>query len=457
MKASLEKLREELQNNNTLEVIRLCGSVRPQKVVDVISDWEPEEIHQLLVLQPAYIRTEIFSNLPEDLQLNVVSRMKRDQLAALITDMASDDRVDLLQNLSEEVRENLLPAIAQAEREDIRQLSSYAEGTAGAAMTSEYVALEPVVTAANAIAILRKEAPDKETIYDVYVVNEQRQLVGVTSLKDIILAQPSTTIKEIMNTDVVSVHANEDQEKAARTLQNYDLLTLPVVDDRQVLLGVITHDDALDILVQEQTEDIEKIMAIGGLHEVGIYMRQSPWQHFLNRIGWLVGLAVLGMVSGFVVQNFEHVLMQVTLLAAFMPMLADTGGNAGSQSATLVIRGLALGEIKIGDFLRVISKELQVALLMGVFLSMLVFLRVLFFTGSASLPPGVTTFKVGIAVAMALGIQVVSSTLIGACLPLVVHRFGKDPAVIASPAITTFVDITGLLIYFSIARFLLEI
>ncbi len=259
-----------------------------------------------------------------------------------------------------------------------------------------------------------------------------------------------------MNTDVVSVQAGDDQEKAARALQKYDLLSLPVVDDQQ-LLGVITHDDALDILVQEQTEDIEKIMAIGSLHEVGIYMRQSPWQHFRNRIGWLLGLAVLGMVSGFVVQTFENVLMQVTLLAAFMPMLADTGGNAGSQSATLVIRGLALGEIRMGDFFRVIAKEFQVALLMGGLLSALVFARVFFFSGGATLPAGVTLWKVGVSVAPALGIQVVSSPIIGAMLPLIVHRFGKDPAVIASPAITTFVDITGLLIYFSMARLLLGI
>ncbi len=314
-------------------------------------------------------------------------------------------------------------------------------------MTSDYATLPPDITAQQAIDKLRKEAPDKETIYYCYVVDEQRRLLGFVSLKDLILAKPDTLVKEIMNKDLIYAHVLDDQEEVARKIQKYDLIALPVVNGNDALVGIITYDDAMDIITQEHTEDMEKLMAITGEHEAAAYMKTPVIEHFKNRCGWLIFLALLGFVSGFIVQKFENVIMQFTILATFMPMLADTGGNTGSQSATLVIRALALKEITPRDFLRVIYKEFNISLLLGIALAFVAILRVYFYaltTPTYHLP----LTKIGMAVGVALSLQVISSTLIGAILPLIAARFKTDPAVVASPALTTIVDITGLFIFF---------
>ncbi|MEO0073146.1 MAG: magnesium transporter, partial [candidate division WOR-3 bacterium] len=254
-----------------------------------------------------------------------------------------------------------------------------------------------------------------------------------------------------------SVRVDEDQEEAARRIEKFDLIALPVVDEREALVGIITHDDALDVLVQEQTEDIEKLMAITGTHEATGYLKTPSWVHFRRRSIWVVVLAALGLVSGFIVQSFEGLLLQFAVLATFMPMLADTGGNTGSQSATLVVRALALREISPRDLWRVIAKELQVALMLGLLLAVLAYGRVLLFHGSASMTGGHPLWLVGVAVAAALAIQVVTSTLIGAVLPMAAAKLKFDPAVVASPALTTVVDITGLLIYFLTVKAILRV
>jgi magnesium transporter len=258
-----------------------------------------------------------------------------------------------------------------------------------------------------------------------------------------------------MRTDAISVKVGDDQEKAARTITNYDLIALPVVDDNNVLVGIVTHDDAADVIVQEQTEDVEKLMGISGEHESYAYMKTSPWRHFRNRVGWILGLAALGLVSGLIVQHFTVLLAQIALLATFMPMLADTGGNTGSQSATLVVRALALGEIVPRDSLRVLLLELVVSLLLAVVLAVFTIGRVLVFGAGQALPPGITPIGLALAIACALGLQVISSTLIGALLPLAASKLRFDPAIVASPALTTIVDITGLLIFFTTAKLML--
>ena len=364
---------------------------------------------------------------------------------------------DLLKRIPEDRREAILPALAQAEREDIRRLSSYEEGTAGAVMTSDYAVLTPDLTAAEAIDKLRKEAPNKETVYYAYVVDQDRRLVGFVSLKDLILARSWDRIESFMHQEVIFANALDDQEDAARTIQKYDLLALPVVNGNDVLVGIITHDDALDIITQEHTEDLEKFMAIAGSHEDAVYLKTSAWGHFKNRAVWVVALALLGLVSGFIVQSFEGLLLQFAILAVFMPMLADTGGNTGSQSATLVIRALALKEVSYRDVFRILAKEAQVAIMLGLILGLVAFGRVVLFGGGSSVPDGFSLPKIGVAVAVALSLQVFTATLIGALLPLTAARLKLDPAVVASPALTTVVDITGLLIFFTTAKLLLGI
>jgi len=442
------EIRECLANNDAKTLQELCAAAHPAVIAEFLSGLGPQEIWQVLRHLDSHLRADIFGNMEDNLQAEAAALLKRDELVSLVTDMPPDERVDLLKRMPREVRKALLPAMAHAEREDIRRLSSYPEGTAGSIMTSEYATLHPNLTVGRAIAKLRQEGPDKETIYYAYVIADGRKLEGFVSLKDLILARTDARIADIMHRDAIFVRVTDDQEEAARKIQKYDLLALPVVDADDALVGIITHDDALDVITQEQTEDLEKLMAISGTHEPMAYLRTSAWAHFRNRCVWIVVLAALGLVSGFIVQSFEGLLLQFGILATFMPMLADTGGNTGSQSATLVVRALALKEVSPRDIVRILWKELRVSVLLALVLALVAVGRTLLFAGGSTMPAEYSAVAVGLAVALALALQVVTATLIGALLPLGASALKFDPAVVASPAVTTIVDISGLLIYF---------
>ncbi len=453
----IPELQEMLAAGNLDAVQHFCETGHPAAVADLISALPEGEIWAVLKQIDSSLRVEIFSHLDEALQVDIVGTLRRDEIAHLLADMSPDDRADLFKQLPESLREAVLPALAQAEREDIRRLAAYEEGTAGAVMTSDYATLPPHLTASQAIDHLRKVAPDKETIYYAYVVDDRRKLLGFVSLKDLILAPRQARVDNIMNRKVIFARVDDDQEDAARNIQKYDLLALPVLNGGNALVGIITHDDAIDIITQEHTEDMEKFMAIAGSHEDAIYMRTSVWGHFRNRCPWLIVLAILGMVSGFIVQSFEGLLVQFAILAAFMPMLADTGGNTGSQAATLVVRALALKEISPKDILRILIREFRIALMLALLLGIIAFGRVIFFGGGSTIPESFSLIRIGFAISIALGLQVVTSTLVGALLPLGAARMKWDPAVVASPALTTIVDITGLLIYFTTVKIILGI
>ncbi|MBW2050589.1 MAG: magnesium transporter [Deltaproteobacteria bacterium] len=401
------ELREIVEKNDDNALQAFCASLHPASVADFLGALSSQEIWHVLVLLEPRLRAEIFGALDQDLQGELIESLNRQDLAQIVNHMSADERVDLLKRMPDDRQETLMPVLAQAEREDIRRLSSYPEGTAGAAMTSDYATLPPDQTVREALSKLRREAPDKETIYYSYVLDPDRRLIGFLSLKDLIIARPDRRIEELMHRDLIYAVVSDDQEDAARKIAKYDLIALPVVNGNRELVGIITHDDAIDIINQEHTEDMEKFMAIAGSHETGAYLRTSSWGHFKNRCIWLVALAALGLVSGYIVQSFEGLLLQFAILATFMPMLADTGGNTGSQSATLIVRALAVREISPGDILRVLWKE----------------------------------FKVGLPMAFLLAAA----------------KMKFDPAVVASPALTTIVDITGLFIYFTTAKLLLGI
>ncbi|MDD2557292.1 MAG: magnesium transporter [Desulfuromonas sp.] len=430
-------------------------SRHPAIISELISGLAEEDIWPLIQHADKPLRAEIFSHLDEDLQVKIVGSLKSKDVASLMTDMPPDKRTDLFKELPETLQELVLPALAQAEREDIRTLSAHEEGTAGAVMTSAYATLSPELTTAQAIERLREVAPDSETIYYAYVLGDQRQLLGFVSLKKLILAHRAARIDEIMHKRVLFARVEDDQEEVARKIQKYDLLALPVINAQNALVGIVTHDDAFDIITQEHTEDMEKFMGIVGSHEDAAYIKTSVWGHFKNRYPWVVALAILGLVSGFIVQHFEGLLLQFAILAMFMPMLADTGGNTGSQSATLVVRALALKEITSKDVMRILGKEFQVALLLALLLGVIAFGRVFFFGGGSSMPDGFSLLRIASAISLALGLQVITSTLIGALLPLGASKLKLDPAVVASPALTTIVDITGLMIYFTIAKIMI--
>jgi magnesium transporter len=450
------ELQEMIISGDTDSLREFVTSSHPAFIAELISAVSSGESWEVLRHAELPLRAEIFSHLETGHQLEIVDLLRRDEVAKLLSDMPPDDRADLFKQLPEDRRENVLPALAQAEREDIRRLASYREGTAGSVMTSDYATVLPNHTALQAIEHLRVVAPDKETIYYAYVIDDRRRLLGFVSLKDLIVARRDALISDIMHQEVISAHVGDDQEEAARKIQKYDLLALPVTNGGDSLVGIITHDDAMDIITQEYTEDVEMLMAIAGSHEAP-YMKTSPWKHFRNRSPWVLALAVVGLVSGFVVQSFEGLLQQFAILAAFMPMLADTGGNTGSQSATLVVRALAMKEVSHRDVFRILGKELQIALMLGVMLAIITFGRVTLFGGGSTMPDAFSLTMIGFAIAIALGLQVVTSTLIGSVLPLIASSLKLDPAVVASPAITTVVDITGLLIYFTTVKLMLGI
>jgi len=450
-------LLEFIKANDEKAIQDFCASLHPASVGEVLGALSSQELWHVLTLLEPRLRAEIFGALDQSLQIEMAETLRRQDLAQIVNHMSADERVDLLKRLPEDKQEALLPALAQAEREDIRRLSSYAEETAGAVMTSDYATLSPDQTVSEALSKLRREAPDKETIYYSYVLDSDRKLVGLVSLKDLILARPDKRIEELMHRDIIYAFVTDDQEDAARKIAKYDLIALPVVNSSKALVGIITHDDAIDIINQEHTEDMEKFMAITGSHETGTYLKTSSWGHFKNRCVWLVALAALGLVSGYIVQNYEGLLIQFAVLATFMPMLADTGGNSGSQSATLVVRALAVREISTGDILKVLWKEFKVAVPLAVMLGVLAFGRVLFFAEGSSRPEGQSLSTIGLAIAAALGLQVLTATMIGALLPLAAAKLKFDPAVVASPALTTIVDITGLFIFFTTAALILGI
>ena len=451
------ELREMLAAGESKALRDFCKSGHPAVIAELISALSSEEAWSVLRHADAPLRSEIFSHLDEDLQVEIVGMLRRDDIARLLTDMSPDDRADLFNQLPAKLRESVLPALAQAEREDIRRLSSYQEGTAGAVMTSDYATLSPQLTAAQAIEHLRQVAPDKETIYYAYVVDESRKLLGFVSLKDLIVVRREARVGDIMHGEVIFARVEDDQEDVARKIQKYDLIALPVLNGDDALVGIITHDDAMDVITQEHTEDMEKLMAITGGHEAGVYLKTSSWVHFKNRAYWIVSLAALGLVSGLIIHSFEATLMHMMILALYMPMVADTGGNTGSQSATVVVRALALREISPKDVLKVLFKELKIAILLALILGLLSWCKVLFLSQGTDLPAGFSLTKIGAAIAIALSLQVVTATLIGALLPLGAAKVKLDPAVVASPALTTIVDITGLLIYFTTAKLLLGI
>lgn len=450
----VKSLLEEEKFEDILEFFR---ESHPTEIAEILTGLKPEEALEILRHFDDQLFADVFRELPTAFQVDTSELLDQKDLAKLIMRLDPDDRVDLLKAIPVERFESVMPILAQRERENIKQLAQYAEGTAGSIMTTQYIALNQDLTVREALERIRLEGSEAKTVYTIFAIDKDRKLKGTVSLGELILAAPSKKLSEIMDTQVQSVYALNDREDAVYKFSRYDLVALPVVDSDEVLVGIITHDDVIDVIEQERTEDIERFMAITGKHENTAYLHTSIWSHFKHRVGWLIILAVMGLISGAVLQSFQDTLTSLMILAFYMPMLADTGGNTGSQSATVIVRALALKEITPGDAFKVLWKELRVALLLGLVLAVLAFARVLFTGSHVPMPGTINILDIGTAIAIALGIQVVSATIIGALLPLGAAALGADPALIASPALTTIVDITGLLIYFTTARMILHI
>jgi magnesium transporter len=446
----LPEVIEALGGEHPEELAELTEEMHPADLADLASALDPELAQKLLMVLPVEIGARLLEHLPEDRRAELFATLatkELDKAAALTDEMAADDRADLYADLGEELRAELLDAMDEEESRDIRQLLSYPEDSAGSIMTTEFVGLPANVTAQQAINLIRDNAADKETIYQGYAVDENGTLLGVVSLRDLVVSPATRKISEIMNPNLVSVPVEADQEEVARIIAKYDLLALPVVDRHQRIAGIITVDDAIDVVEEEATEDAHKMGAVEPLGQPYI---QTPFPALIRaRAPWLVILFVAGLATRNVLEHYSKIELQaITMLMWFIPLVNGAGGNSGTQSATLVIRALALGRLDVRDTGRVLVRELSVGLTLGLILSVVAALSVMAFDS--------TRFAGMIfSVSLAVVCVVTMGALIGAGVPLFFHRLRLDPAVASNPFITSLCDIGGLFIYLEIGKLFL--
>lgn len=439
-----EQLEREVQSppidlEDPVAVQKYIEGLHPVDAAALLEELPPEMARDLLLRQPLPVRTEIFGYLRADTQVELAPLLERRQLAAIITEMSADDRADVFNRLSPEQQQALLPGLAQAEREDIRRLASHAEGTAGAIMTSDYATLAPGLTVREALDVLRREAPDKETIYRAYVVGPDRHLIGSVRLRDLILAPERRRVAELIEADTFAVNARESQEEVAHKLARYDVLALPVVDDAGRLIGIVTHDDAMDALEQEATEDFHKIGTVGKLTQS--VRHASIGLLYRKRVLWLALLVFGNLFSGAGIAYFEDTISMHVALVFFLPLLIGSSGNAGAQAATMMVRALATGDVVLKDWGKLLLRELLVAVGLGATMALTVSMIGMFRGGT----------EVAMVVGLTMLLVVVIGSLIGMCLPFVLNRFKLDPATASAPLVTTIADAVGVVVYFSIA------
>lgn len=441
----IETLRDSLESNTAHLVHEQFSDIHPVDYAHAISEFPINELWTLLSALPHSEQAKVFSYLPADIQVELSTQISRNKLAPIIRQVSPDERADLFNRLSEEQRETLLPALAIAEREDLLHLSSHEEGTAGSIMTSDYAMLSADITVAQALNVLRREAPDKETIYSAYVVDKARHLVGVVSLKDLILAPVDMRIEELMNHEPISGGVDDSQEDIASLIAKYDLLALPIINNEKRMVGIVTYDDALDVVAAEATEDIHKTATIGKL-EISV-KDASIFLLFRKRVFWLVILVFGNIFSGAGIAFYENTIADHIALLFFLPLLIGSSGNAGAQSGTLMVRALATGDIKLRDWGALLAKECLVAGLLGLTMAAAV-------VGLGWWRGG---YDIAVIVAMTMMLVVLAGSLIGLSLPFLLSRFKLDPATASGPLITSIADVAGVVLYFSIATWYLNL
>jgi magnesium transporter len=447
----LPELRELLSEHDEVTLTEIMREMHPASIAEFSEALSVEETWQLLDYGTIERQAEVFSLYPIGKQVEMFSGVAHERMAKLIEVMTPDDRVDLLKQLESSVVENLMPLVTKTERQDIRMLLSYPEGSAGSVMTTEYATVPPDVRVEQAIAIIRQQAPSRETIYSIYVLDAGRHLIGFISLRDLILAKSSEIVRDIMEDDVVSVRANQDREEAARELAQYDFLAIPVVDDQNRLIGIITHDDVIDVMEAEATEDALLMGGVGSMEEN--YLDAPFATVWRRRALWLSALFIAELFTFTALASYENAISSIIALSLFVPLCISTGGNSGSQAATLITRALALGHVEPKDFWRVIRHEVLMGLALGLTLGAIAFLR-------ASLTPAAVLgnadrWMLAIVIAQSVAVICLWGTLVGSMLPLIFKRIGIDPGYASSPFVATFVDVTGIVIYFSIAKIFL--
>ena len=424
-------------------------------IAQVFSELEEQQIPLMYRLLPKELAAETFVEMDPDAQELLIKGFSDNELKEVLDELYVDDAADIVEEMPANVVKRILKAADPEMRKSINQILRYPEDSAGSIMTTEYVSLRPNMTVEEAILRIRRQGVDKETIYTCYVTSNDRTLLGLVSVKDLLLAEDDEMrIKEIMTTNIISVSTQTDQESVARMLSKYNFLCLPVVDGEQRMVGIVTFDDAMDVLTEEATEDMELMSGMTPSEKP--YLKSSTWELFKNRFPWLTILMVSSTFTGLIITSFEDALAKVVALTAFIPMLMGTGGNSGSQSSVTVIRSLSLGELRFKDIGIVLWKELRTSVMCGVALAIVCFAKIWLIDhmlfGNEDI-----TLMVDLVVCMALALTVIIAKLVGGMLPLCAKALGADPAVMASPFITTIVDAVSLLVYFMFAKTMLGV
>lgn len=447
MNVRLEKVLKLMEEKRYTEVREEIINFNSVHIGELIEELDISEAMIVFRMLPKALAIDVFNYISSDFQEKIISSITDKELQHIIDQIYFDDMIDLLEEMPAKVVKKILKYSNVEERKLINEFLNYPDNCAGSLMTIEYVDLNKDMTIEEAITRIKAIGVNKETIYTCYVIDDERKLEGIVSLRNLILSDYTLKVKDIMKKDIVYANTHQDQEEVAHMFKKYDLIAIPVVDLEDRLTGIITVDDIVDVIEQENTEDFQKMAAMSPSEKQ--YLDTGVWVLAKNRLTWLVILMISATFTGGIIKRFENVLQSVVILTAFIPMLMDTGGNAGSQSATLVIRSIALGEIEGKDTIRVLWKEFRVSAIVGVILSFINFLRLFFIEKVA--------FNICLTVCLTLLFTVILAKIVGALLPIVAKKLKLDPAIMASPLITTIVDAASLIVYFSVAKFMLGI
>ncbi len=444
---TVEKLLAEKKYHTLRDVLI---TMRPADIAILFKDIQPV----LFRLLPKELAAETFVEMDSDVQEQLIHGFSDAELKEIVDELYADDAVDIVEEMPANVVKRILLQADPEMRKTINELLNYPEDSAGSVMTTEYVTLRPHMTVGDAIKRIRRTGMDKETIYTCYVTDDARVLIGVVSLKSLILSEEDELIREVMSAEPISVKTSDDQEAVAALFSRYGIHALPVVDHENRIVGIITVDDAIDIMEEEATEDIEKMAAIAPSDKP--YMKMSVFEIWKNRIPWLLILMASATFTGMIITSFEDALAAQVALTAFIPMLMGSGGNSGSQASVTVIRAISLGELGFRDILRVMWKETRVSVFCGLVLAVANFAKIVWVDMLWMQRNGVTV-SVALVVSAALALTVLCAKIVGSAMPLLAKKIGFDPAVMASPFITTIVDAISLVIYFQIATMVLKL
>ena len=443
----LELVKELLEKKQYTKLRQMLSDKNTADIAVILEELPEEDLLKIFRILPKTMAADVFSYLEVDHQHELITSMSEKDAASIINNLMADDATDLLEEMPANIVKKILANASSETRRDINHLLRYPEDSAGSIMTVEYVDLKETMTVEDAIERIRKVGVDSETINICYVLDAKRKLIGTVALRYLLISPSDAVIGEIMHEDVIFINTLMDQEEVARQFQKYDFTAMPVVDNEERLVGIITVDDIVDILQEEATEDIEKMAAIVPTDKP--YMKTTVFETWKKRIPWLLLLMISATFTGSIITSFEDALSACVVLTAYIPMLMDTGGNAGGQASATIIRGLSLNEIEFKDAFRVLWKEARVAALCGLTLAAANFMKLLVFDH--------VTIAVATVVCLTLIAAVFIAKVIGCLLPMLAKKIGFDPAVMASPFITTIVDALSLLIYFSIATAVMHI